>query len=379
MNIEGASGFWSYVRRDDDAVGRRITRLAALVQEAYALITGEDLELFVDRTTLEWGDAWRERIDVAIAGTTFFIPVLTPRYFESSECRQELLKFLGEAKRGGVEQLILPVYYVTVTELEEEPKDELMIAVKERHWEDLREIRLLDEDSGAYRVAVNRLAQRIATIARSVSEIPEVAAKTGGGRSAEDAADDGEDDNSLGMIEKLGEGEQALNQLSETLSAMGAENEVLANLAVRATEAIRESDQHNRGFAGRMAITQRYAQNLQAPAVRMKELGQKYTSELMKVHAMTTTILEIVEGDPESIHEAEKYLQEVVKLSEGAVEAVASTRGFVRSLQENAKLSRSLRPPTRQITTGLQAFVDGGAIIAEWADRARPLLARGVA
>jgi hypothetical protein len=224
-----------------------------------------------------------------------------------------------------------------------------------------------------------RLAQRIATIARSVSEIPEVAAKTGSNPGTDEAVDDERDDNSLGMIEKLGEGEQALNQLSETLGAMGAESEELAHLAVKATEEILESDKHNRGFAGRMAITQRYAQSLQAPAVRIQELGQKYTSELMKVHAMTTTILEIVEGDPESTHEAEKYLQEVVKLSEGAMEAVESTRGFVRSLQENAKLSRSLRPPTRQITTGLQAFVDGGAIIAEWANRARPLLAHGAA
>jgi len=43
-------------------------------------------------------------------------------------------------------------------------------------------------------------------------------------------------------------------------------------------------------------------------------------------------------------------------------------------MQDNAKLSRSLRPPTRQIAAGLQAFVDGGAIIREWADRARRLL-----
>jgi hypothetical protein len=97
MSAEGAAGFWSYVHRDDEAAGRRITRLATLLREAYGLATGADLELFVDRESLAWGDAWRERIDVAIAGTTFFIPILTPRYFESSECRHELLKFLGRS------------------------------------------------------------------------------------------------------------------------------------------------------------------------------------------------------------------------------------------------------------------------------------------
>jgi hypothetical protein len=374
--VEGASGFWSYVRQDDEAVGRRITRLAAHVQDAYGLITGEGLELFVDRTSLEWGDAWGERIDVAIAGTTFFIPVLTPRYFESSECRQELLKFLGEARRGGVEQLLLPVYYVTVSDLEGEPTDELMIAVKERHWEDLREIRLLDGESGPYRAAVDRLAQRIARIAQSVSHVPDVAPSETADGIVDKDEPDGEDDESPGTIEKLGEGEQALTQLSKTLDAMNAENKELGALAVKATQAIKDSDKHNRGFAGRMAITQRYAQSLQAPAARIQELGQRYTSELMKVHAMTTTILEIAEGDHETAQEVEGYLQSVVGLSRAAGEAVESTRGLVRSLQDNAKLSRSLRPPTRQITAGLQAFVDGEAIIAEWADRAGPVLAR---
>jgi TIR domain len=373
--IEGASGFWSYVRQDDEAVGRRMTRLARLVQAAYGLITGEELELFVDRTALEWGDAWRERIDVAIAGTTFFIPVLTPRYFESSECRQELLKFLGEAKRGGVEQLLLPVYYVTVSELEDEPTDELMIAVKERQWEDLRDIRLLDEESGSYRAAVDRLARRIAKIAQTVGQVPDVPASESDSGGPEDDESDGQDDESLGMIEKLGEGEQALNELSGTLEAMSAENKEVGDLAIKATQAIQESDQHNRGFAGRMAIAQRYAKSLQTPAAHMQELGQKYTSQLMKVHAMTTTILEIAEGDRETAHEVAGFLRSVVGLSEAAAGAVESTRELVRSLQENAKLSRSLRPPTRQITAGLQAFVDGEAIIAEWADRAGPVLA----
>jgi hypothetical protein len=371
--IEGASGFWSYVRQDDEAVGRRITSLARHVQDAYGLITGEVLELFVDRMALEWGDAWRERIDVAIAGTTFFIPVLTPRYFESSECRQELLKFLGEAKRGGVEQLLLPVYFVTVGELEDDPTDELMMAVKERQWEDLRDIRLLDGESGPYRAAVDRLAQRIAKIAQTVGQVPDVPAGEGD-QGRPDGGESDEDDESLGMIDKLGEGEQALNELSGTLEAMGAENKGVGDLAVKATEAIQESDQHNRGFAGRMAIAQRYAKSLQTPAAHMQELGQRYTGQLMKVHAMTTAILEIAEADAETAHEVAGFLRSVVGLSEAAAEAVDSTRELVRSLQENAKLSRSLRPPTRQMTAGLQAFVDGQAIIAEWADRARPVL-----
>lgn len=305
-------------------------------------------------------------------GDYVLYPFLTPRYFESSECRQELLKFLGEARRGGVEQLLLPVYYVTVEELDGEPTDELMIAVKERQWEDLREIRLLDEDSSLYRIAVERLAERIASIARAVSQVPDVSAQaledSQGGRELlpEDGADESE-----GRVEKLGKGEPALSELAATIAAMAAENETLGKLAEQATEAIHASDARQRGFAGRMAVVQRYAENLQEPAAKIQALGEQYTSELMMVHEMSSTILEAAESSPERAKEVVPYLRSLVGLDDSAAEAAESTRGLVRTMQDNAKLSRSLRPPTRQIATGLQAFVDGGAIIKEWADRAR--------
>jgi hypothetical protein len=255
---------------------------------------------------------------------------------------------LGEARRGGVEQLLLPVYYVTVGELDGEPTDEIMIAMKERQWEDLREIRLLDEESSPHRTAVNRLAQRIATIAQAVSKVPDVAPRREPADGDRDApAEDA--DGPEGWLRRLERAKQALNRLSETLGAMTAENEVLGKLAEQATDAIRESDERQRGFAGRMAVTQHYAESLREPAARVQELGQQYTSELMTVHAMSSTILEVAESDPEKAREVESYLRSLVELNDATVGAVESTRELLRSAQENAKLSRSLRPPTRQI------------------------------
>jgi hypothetical protein len=115
-------------------------------------------------------------------------------------------------------------------------------------------------------------------------------------------------------------------------------------------------------------------ESAQEPAAKIQALGEQYTSELMTVHGMSSTILETAESSPELAEEVAPYLRSLVELDDSAAGAVESTRGLVRTMQDNAKLSRSLRPPTRQIATGLQAFVDGGAIIREWADRARRLL-----
>src|SRR5690349_7182667 len=112
MKTEGAGAFWSYVHADDEAERGRIVNLGADLASAYGLLTGGDLDLFLDRDALHWGDDWRQRISDAIAATTFFIPIVTPRYFNSPECRRELIEFDREARRLGAGALLLPILYV---------------------------------------------------------------------------------------------------------------------------------------------------------------------------------------------------------------------------------------------------------------------------
>jgi len=98
------AAFWSYVRLDDESDDGRILFLAKNLRSQYRLQTADELSLFVDRESLEWGTEWSRRIAEAIAGTTFFIPIITPSYFKSEACRRELLKFTREASRLGLEQ-----------------------------------------------------------------------------------------------------------------------------------------------------------------------------------------------------------------------------------------------------------------------------------
>src|ERR1700741_4459468 len=99
--MASSQGFWSYVHADDQADGGRISRLARDVVAQFEILTGEALELFLDRDAIQWGEAWRNRIDASLASVVFFIPVLTPRYFMSPECRRELQFF---ARKSGIKE-----------------------------------------------------------------------------------------------------------------------------------------------------------------------------------------------------------------------------------------------------------------------------------
>jgi len=68
-----AQGFWSYVHKDDKTESGRISQLARDVVAQYEMITGEAIELFLDRDSLEWGDEWQAKVDASLASVAFFI------------------------------------------------------------------------------------------------------------------------------------------------------------------------------------------------------------------------------------------------------------------------------------------------------------------
>jgi hypothetical protein len=170
MNDEAAVGFWSYAREDDALDGGSILRLSRLLMEEYNLLSGEPLNLSVDRNDIAWGEEWRQRIDSSIAGTTFFIPVVTPRYFTRPECRRELLEFAAKAKMLDAEELLLPILYIETRGLSTDSPDEAVALVARTQHVDWHTNRLLEPQSREYRVAVNALARRLLDIAKKVAE-----------------------------------------------------------------------------------------------------------------------------------------------------------------------------------------------------------------
>src|SRR3712207_1805690 len=91
--FDDAAAFWSYAHDDNKFDGDRVLRLAESLKQEYSLLTGGAFNIFVDRTSIAWGEEWRARIDAALTSTTFFIPIISPRYFQRAECRRELLDF----------------------------------------------------------------------------------------------------------------------------------------------------------------------------------------------------------------------------------------------------------------------------------------------
>src|SRR5690242_1019991 len=103
---------FSYVRYVDEHDVGRLTRLRARLQGEIRAQTGLTFEIFQDVSDLKWGDQWRERLQDALVGSLFLIPVITPAYFQSDPCRQEYEAFKTLQAVRKIEGVILPIYYI---------------------------------------------------------------------------------------------------------------------------------------------------------------------------------------------------------------------------------------------------------------------------
>lgn len=356
-------GFWSYVHADDDAESGRVAQLARDVVAQFEMLTGESISLFLDRDRLQWGDDWRPKVDASLSSIAFFVPVITPRYFMSKECRRELNYFARQAQRLGIEELVLPVLWIDVAGLhEDEPADELLALVKRFQWSDWTALRFSDLGSGEYRKAVADLAERL-VLANSAAE---VAAKTFDIDKVE--AEPGDDD--LGTLDKLGVMEESLPQMTAILNQVGSAIEDIGLAMQGATGEIEANTNPSAALATRLRIARKLAGELAAPADSVRTLGNDFSSSLNDVDEGVRIIIarapEEVESSPASRPEFEGFFDAIrgmVSQSEVGLGAVAT---MIAQLEPIEKMSRDLRQPLRTLREGLTLFVDGLTVMRGW-------------
>jgi TIR domain len=102
--------------------------IAFLSYSHVAACLGCEFPIFQDRSDIRWGQQWRQRIDESLDSVTFFIPILSPSFFASTECRYELGRFLDREQRLGRSDLILAIAAEAM-----EPAIPIMVAVSGVH------------------------------------------------------------------------------------------------------------------------------------------------------------------------------------------------------------------------------------------------------
>jgi hypothetical protein len=122
----------------------------------------------------------------------------------------------------------MPILYVDVPGLQDDPPaDDAMKLVKSFQWEPWTELRFASPTSPEYRIAVAKLAMRLAE-ANATAEHADISA-------AAIALAESEGDTELGIVDQLAQAEAVMPQWAETVAETGREIENIGALMQNAT------------------------------------------------------------------------------------------------------------------------------------------------
>lgn len=133
----------SYVHSDNSY--KRLTKFHEHLSIEAHLQRGEIFKIFMDKKDIKYGQAWHERITKTIDHSTFFIPIITPSFFMSTSCREELGQFLKRERELKRNDLIFPVYYIDCRQLNNadyKKNDNLALEIAKHQYFDWRQLRL---------------------------------------------------------------------------------------------------------------------------------------------------------------------------------------------------------------------------------------------
>lgn len=360
MSDDAAVGFWSYTHEDDELDGGSILKLSRLVMEEYNLLSGSPLNLFVDRNEIAWGQEWRMRIDSSLAEATFFIPIITPRYFTRPECRRELLEFAAKAGILGAKELLLPILYVEVSGLSTESPDEAVALVARTQYVDWRKNRLLEPSSREYRVAVNGLAQRLLDIARHVADV----------QLKRELESDPEDNGADGIVDIVIRIETLL---PDWLEAVMVQKSVSAQILAVWRQYEQQVDKLRRRKAQPSALfsTQiRMAQQMLPLAERTERDSQVYLARSVELDPLVSALSRLVAEHPDSfplVAPVREAIDEAMDEIREGERALKSGRGSVQEdLRAMSHLGRVVKQTNAAFARRYRNADEGNGIVQRW-------------
>lgn len=181
------------------------------------------------------------------------------------------------------------------------------------------------------------------------------------------------EDEAPGFMDLVAGGEAQLEPWNASLLAISEDIATLGRIAQKGTAEIQENDAHGGGMRGRLTVAAKHANRLDEVADRLEGHVADYIEAISAVSSANLAIIGRVEENPDLLTEALEFGMILRRLANVARGNSESFNGLVASLQENARLSRVVRPATRRIVNSLDQFNIANELLDEWDRRLQAL------
>lgn len=159
-----SAAFMSYARFDDQHNSGQLTKFRKLLSGEVRAHLGVQFDIFQDTSDIAWGQDWKKRICAGIDECALFMPIITPSFFTSPACRDELERIIARESELGRDDLILPIYYISCPILDgtQNPEDDrLAKAIIARNYFDMRDLRGRAPSLRVFQTKLTELAMQV--------------------------------------------------------------------------------------------------------------------------------------------------------------------------------------------------------------------------
>lgn len=355
--------FWSYARFDDNNDSGKIHQLFDDINKEYQAITGENSDSSFIDLDIQWGDDWKKVISQSISNLPFFIAVITPSYFKSPNCMDELRNFLNIAKKEG-DALLLPIYYIQVDDFPEtDPNFVILRKILATNYKDWRSLRLNPRNDHEYRRAVNAIAIELRRRNIALEDSP---LKT---------INESENDDSLGLIDQVVDIEEVIDDFVSVQEDINTTMDAITNTLNRGSSEIREANSHNQPMSAKLILMKKAARELEAPVDELFELSKKHALIVESLDRRIIAYFELM-----SIIQTEENIEQICKLEESLndlAESFSSTTSSLQSTMKDteliARMTRDFRPIIRKQNTALTLIQESNYAFKRWGEQIKTL------
>lgn len=372
--MSGLNAFWSYVHKDNEAEKNRIRELAEDISEEFGIKTTEKVSNLFHDGEIPWGDNWRQVIDENLNNLAFCIPIITPRFFISQECRRELEYILNRAKEYGLTGILLPILYVDVPALfEEVPGDPLVLAIKTIQWKDWRKLRPKPRDSEEYKVAVIDIVDRLIDANKKIERRIENETRSTYVSKPSLATQEPAEEKP-GVLDSFVEMESNMDKLPKMVEQFKIDMGKIQTIFTSENN----STQSKLGLNASVRAAKKISVKLTPVVDRIVKTSQDYNNQIQIMDLGIQGLFDIIENQlntKQPLPQAFTDLLKSISTSEPTLEeANIVLEEAVTQLTPYISISRDLRAPLRKLIMGLTIFSTALATSLDWSKRARGYL-----
>lgn len=364
-NTNEFEAFLSYARVDDERDNGRITALRRDLSDEVAMQMGFEFPIFQDLDDIFTGQRWKNRIHSVIDGTTFLIPIITPSFFNSQMCMDEVRQFIQREQKLNRDDLIIPILYLPTPELENS-ENEIAQNLSSRQYYPWGDLRFKDTDSNEYRRAVAELAEQIVSAierSKGSGQQPIVAVEN-------QTYDESDADTSSGFLELIAEAEEAMPLFVQTTLEFAEKLNEFSEASVAATSEIEFANRSGKPASARLVAVRRFTKRLDSPTKEMEILADEYIDQLMRVGSGIDALIAQLShtSDEEDMEAARELVATLAGLLTEAENGMASLMELHEAISPMYNLSSTLRPVLRRISGAINKLVPSVEVFRSWHD-----------